>query len=68
MENIKKSHKLLITASGWTFSRKNKKRPGVSNDWKILLKHPNWVMGQKITVDSATLVNKGLGDGGQMAV
>ena len=24
------------------------------------LKHPNWVMGQKITVDSATLVNKGL--------
>ena len=51
--------KLLITASGGPFrGRKRKDLEKVTLE--DTLKHPNWVMGQKITVDSATLVNKGL--------
>ena len=51
--------KLLITASGGPFrGRKYKELKNVTVE--DTLKHPNWVMGQKITVDSATLVNKGL--------
>ena len=51
--------KLLITASGGTFrGRKTAELSKVTLE--DTLKHPNWVMGQKITVDSATLVNKGL--------
>lgn len=52
-------YKLLITASGGPFRGRTR-----SDLEKVTLadtlKHPNWVMGQKITVDSATLVNKGL--------
>ena len=58
-ESRKEIHKLLITASGGPFrgkKRKDLERVTVADT----LKHPNWVMGQKITVDSATLVNKGL--------
>lgn len=52
-------HKLLITASGGPF--RGRKREELKNvTLADTLKHPNWVMGQKITVDSATLVNKGL--------
>lgn len=52
-------HKLLITASGGPF--RGRKRSDLENvTLEDTLKHPNWVMGQKITVDSATLVNKGL--------
>ncbi len=52
-------HKLLITASGGPF--RGKKREDLEKvTLEDTLKHPNWVMGQKITVDSATLVNKGL--------
>lgn len=52
-------HKLLITASGGPF--RGKKREELTKvTLADTLKHPNWVMGQKITVDSATLVNKGL--------
>ena len=52
-------HKLLITASGGPF--RGKTREQLKNvTLADTLKHPNWVMGQKITVDSATLVNKGL--------
>ncbi|MGN8630982.1 1-deoxy-D-xylulose-5-phosphate reductoisomerase [Blautia sp. HCP3S3_G3] len=52
-------HKLLITASGGPF--RGKKRADLEHvTLADTLKHPNWVMGQKITVDSATLVNKGL--------
>lgn len=52
-------HKLLITASGGPF--RGKKREELKKvTLADTLKHPNWVMGQKITVDSATLVNKGL--------
>lgn len=58
-EEKKEIHKLLITASGGPFRGRTTdylKNVTVADT----LKHPNWVMGQKITVDSATLVNKGL--------
>ena len=51
--------KLLSTASGGPFrGRTRKELEGVQLE--DALKHPNWSMGHKITVDSATLVNKGL--------
>lgn len=58
-EENKEIHKLLITASGGPF------RGRTTEELRNItvadtLKHPNWVMGRKITVDSATLVNKGL--------
>lgn len=58
-EYEKEIHKLLITASGGPF--RGRKRADLEKvTLEDTLKHPNWVMGQKITVDSATLVNKGL--------
>ncbi len=57
--NDKKSVKrLIITASGGSF--RDKKRDEL-NDVTVeqTLKHPNWNMGKRITVDSATMVNKG---------
>ena len=58
-EKREQVHKLLITASGGPF--RGRKRADLENvTLEDKLKHPNWVMGQKITVDSATLVNKGL--------
>lgn len=58
-EHPSEIHKLLITASGGPFrGRKREELKHVT--LADTLKHPNWVMGQKITVDSATLVNKGL--------
>lgn len=55
-ENIKK---LIITASGGTFRGKN--LAYLENvTLEQALKHPNWSMGKKITIDSSTLVNKGL--------
>lgn len=51
--------KLLITASGGPFRGKTKAE--LENvTLEDCLKHPNWAMGKKITVDSATLANKGL--------
>lgn len=58
-EDRKEIQKLLITASGGPF-RGRKRADLESVTLADTLKHPNWVMGQKITVDSATLVNKGL--------
>ncbi|MGL5124286.1 MAG: 1-deoxy-D-xylulose-5-phosphate reductoisomerase [Fusobacteriaceae bacterium] len=51
--------KLIITASGGTFRGKTKEelKNVTVNE---ALKHPNWSMGKKITIDSSTLVNKGL--------
>ncbi len=51
--------KILLTASGGPF--RGKKR-GELKDIQVedALKHPNWTMGRKITIDSSTLVNKGL--------
>lgn len=58
-EDSKEIHKLLITASGGPF--RGRKRDDLEKvTLEDTLKHPNWVMGQKITVDSATLVNKGI--------
>ncbi len=52
-------HRLLITASGGPF-RTLPKEKLQSVTPKQALRHPNWKMGQKITVDSATMMNKGL--------
>lgn len=58
-EKEKTIDKLLITASGGPF--RGRKRADLENiQVEDALKHPNWTMGQKITIDSATLVNKGL--------
>lgn len=60
MANEKKSiNKIVLTASGGPFRGKNTEF--LKNvTLEDALKHPNWSMGKKITVDSATLMNKGL--------
>lgn len=58
-ENPKEIDKILLTASGGPFrgwTREQMKNVQVED----ALKHPNWTMGQKITIDSSTMVNKGL--------
>ena len=58
-ENAGELHKILLTASGGPF--RGKKREELKDvQVEDALKHPNWSMGRKITIDSATLVNKGL--------
>lgn len=58
-EDIAKVDKLLVTASGGPFRGKTKEElQNVSV--KQCLNHPTWKMGRKITIDSATLMNKGL--------
>ena len=58
-ENRAELSKILLTASGGPF--RGKKRKDLQNiQVEDALKHPNWAMGRKITVDSATMVNKGL--------
>lgn len=55
----KSLHKILLTASGGPF--RGKKREELENiQVEDALKHPNWEMGKKITIDSSTMVNKGL--------
>ena len=51
--------KILLTASGGPFLGR-KKEDLVNIQPEDALKHPNWVMGRKITIDSSTMVNKGL--------
>ena len=58
-ENPRQIAKILLTASGgpfrgWTRAQMKDVRP------ENALKHPNWAMGKKITIDSSTMVNKGL--------
>ena len=55
----KEVNKIIITASGGTFRGKTLEE---LNNVKVedALKHPNWSMGKKITIDSSTLCNKGL--------
>ncbi|OKY74873.1 MAG: 1-deoxy-D-xylulose-5-phosphate reductoisomerase [Desulfobulbaceae bacterium DB1] len=52
-------HKIILTASGGPFRQKNER-----DLWDVTpeeaLNHPNWDMGNKISIDSATLMNKGL--------
>ncbi|WP_440321890.1 1-deoxy-D-xylulose-5-phosphate reductoisomerase [Laedolimicola sp.] len=58
-ENRSQLKKILLTASGGPF--RGKKLEDLKNiQVEDALKHPNWAMGQKITIDSSTLVNKGL--------
>ncbi|MFA9423656.1 MAG: 1-deoxy-D-xylulose-5-phosphate reductoisomerase [Sedimentibacter sp.] len=60
MSNSEKSiNKIILTASGGPFRGKDTEylKTVTIND---ALKHPNWSMGRKITIDSATLMNKGL--------
>lgn len=58
-ENKKEVNKIILTASGGPFRGKTRAE---MKDVKLedALKHPNWSMGRKITIDSATMVNKGL--------
>lgn len=58
-ENPDSIDKIILTASGGPF--RGKKRAELADVTKAqALKHPNWSMGAKITIDSATLMNKGL--------
>ena len=58
--NERKSiHKILLTASGGPF-RGKKEEDLLNIKVEDALKHPNWTMGQKITIDSSTMINKGL--------
>lgn len=61
MQGFKKEdiNKIIITASGGTFRGKSKEYLKDVTVYEAL-KHPNWSMGKKITIDSSTLVNKGL--------
>lgn len=52
-------HKILLTASGGPFRGMSRKDLELVT-LEMALKHPNWSMGKKITIDSATMVNKGL--------
>lgn len=52
-------YKLIITASGGPFLNKTRAQMEKTNALEAL-KHPRWSMGRKITIDSATLMNKGL--------
>jgi 1-deoxy-D-xylulose-5-phosphate reductoisomerase len=58
-ENPKQICKILLTASGGPF-RGRKIEELAKVKLEDALKHPNWAMGRKITIDSSTLVNKGL--------
>ncbi len=56
-EKMRQSHRIILTASGGPF----RKRMDLSTvTVEEATHHPNWSMGKKITVDSATLMNKGL--------
>lgn len=58
-ENLNPIEKIILTCSGGPFRGKSRKElTHVTR--KDALKHPNWDMGQKITIDSASLMNKGL--------
>lgn len=52
-------HKILLTAAGGPFRQKTREEL-LNIQVEDALKHPNWEMGRKITIDSSTLVNKGL--------
>ncbi|MFZ5640135.1 MAG: 1-deoxy-D-xylulose-5-phosphate reductoisomerase [Bacillota bacterium] len=58
-EQQHKINKLILTASGGPFrDRKADELADITPE--MALRHPNWSMGKKITIDSATLMNKGL--------
>lgn len=58
-DRIRKTEKILLTASGGPF--RGRTREELRNlQVEDALKHPNWNMGRKVTIDSSTLINKGL--------
>lgn len=57
-EDAKKIKKIILTASGGSFLKTSKEKLEKMTA-KDALKHPTWKMGPKITIDSATLMNKG---------
>jgi len=58
-ENLEQVEKLILTASGGPFRDKDKSFFETATVDEAL-NHPNWKMGSKITIDSATMMNKGL--------
>ena len=59
LQSPKQLRKIILTASGGPF--RTKTAEDLKNVTKeMALKHPNWSMGAKITIDSSTMVNKGL--------
>ena len=60
-EDKRQVEKILLTASGGPFRGRTREQ---MRDIQVedALKHPNWAMGRKITIDSSTMVNKGLED------
>jgi 1-deoxy-D-xylulose-5-phosphate reductoisomerase len=58
-EDLSNIDKIVITASGGTFRDQNREEL-TDVTLEEALKHPNWSMGAKITIDSATMMNKGL--------
>ncbi len=56
--SLKEVKKIILTASGGPFRKEPEDLSTVNVE--MTLKHPNWSMGRKITVDSATMMNKGL--------
>ncbi|MCI9048418.1 MAG: 1-deoxy-D-xylulose-5-phosphate reductoisomerase [Hungatella sp.] len=58
-EEARSIRKILLTASGGPFRGKTRKEMS-QVQVEDALKHPNWSMGRKITIDSSTMVNKGL--------
>ncbi|MGO1370543.1 MAG: 1-deoxy-D-xylulose-5-phosphate reductoisomerase, partial [Senegalia sp. (in: firmicutes)] len=58
-DSKKEINKIILTASGGPF-RGKKKEDLLNISYKEALKHPNWDMGRKISIDSSTLMNKGL--------
>jgi 1-deoxy-D-xylulose-5-phosphate reductoisomerase len=58
-ENLEEVEKLILTASGGPFREKDKSFFETATVDEAL-NHPNWKMGSKITIDSATMMNKGL--------
>ena len=58
-EKVKNIERIIITASGGSF--RDRTREELENvTVQEALNHPNWSMGAKITIDSATMMNKGL--------
>lgn len=57
-EEMSSVKRLIITASGGAFRNLSRKEL-VNVTVKDALNHPNWLMGKKITIDSATMINKG---------
>ena len=58
-EKFDQVNKLILTGSGCPFRQKSiKEFPNIKKE--DALKHPNWDMGKKISIDSATMMNKGL--------